>query len=261
MKAKSISGMLIMLWGLLLISGCDPDPQNEPMPEKQLRSCQLIKETNSRFPTDFFYNPAGQLYRTVKTVDNALIIQNDISYNPAGQIAEININQYGGLHRNVFSYNSRNLPDTITYRDQAPSSTIRYAFEYDLAGRITKYSLLRPQDTLSPYYTVVTYPAPFQTKEELFARNAQGNIVLSRTMIKQYDNMKNPFAELKLYPELQFILLNHNVTTQTVVNHIDNSTHSVSNSYVYNPDGYPTQRVSKVNQQAADTTKWTYNCQ
>jgi hypothetical protein len=250
---------LILGLAVLLAFGCGGDEKKEdPVPEGPIQKrCLITKQVGSDVTVDFIYNNAGKLIRANLMYPNnpANNWYQEISYNTSGNVSDIKSfeNNNVEFQREVYTYNSANLPDTIFL--VVNSQTAGYTkYEYDSAKKLIKRIV---GGTTVNNYKEYTYPAPGQVKEILHTRS-NGNLVLNTTTVNQYDNKRNPYSQLGFYSEMLLISPN-NLISSTTTDHIQGTTRSFSNSLIYNAEDYPTQIIA---QSSASTSHiYTYNCQ
>ena len=274
---KKLNRIVVGLAVLLAVS-CGKESKNEdPAPEVQTqnpvqnpapKTCQLIYQSQGS-PSLYYTNDStGKVIRITSPspFPPDYGFYQELLYNADGNIEEVkNYNGNNELNNyQVYTYNADKLPETITNYSVYTNGPIYqgYAlFEYNAAKQLIKKSLLGPSQSVSTNYTVYTYPAPDQSKEEIYSADASGNIRLVSTTITHYDNKKSPYSLLNFMNQ-RMLISKHNDIATFQTNHTTGATHNYTRVYEYNDEDFPV-KVTTTTQgnNFPSTMTWTYNCQ
>ena len=217
-------------------------------------------------------NASGKVIRTFYRSPypgSGLGFDHELIYNADGNISEVKSYDESKvlIGSQVYAYNADKLPETIhTYEVAGGGQAILInyeLYEYNAAKQLIKKSLLGPQQTVSKSYTVYSYPAPDQIKEEVYGLTgaSPNNPVLVSTTVNQYDNKKSPYSLMSFYNR-RVIVSKHNIISSSDTNHNMGKVQIYTVSYVYNDSDYPVKESFLwQGQNFPSVINWSYHCE
>ena len=263
---------------VLLTVSCGKETKNEdPAPEPEIqnpvqnpvqKTCRLIYQSQGSPNLTYTNDSTGKVIRisSPSPYPPDYGFYQELLYNAHGNLAEVR--NYTGNNEltgyQVYAYNADHLPETIKSYSVYTTGTVYGGYElleYNNAKQLIKSSSFGPSQSVSSRYSVFTYPAADQSKEELYGTNASGTMRLITTTLTHYDTLKSPYSLLNFYNHRMLVSKHNDIATYRT-NHDNNTTHNYTRTYEYNDEGYPVSATTTTQGSNFPTTMtWTYMCQ
>ncbi len=280
MKLMKKLNAAVLSLALLLAVSCgketkheDPAPEvitQQPQPQVQnpvQKTCRLVGQSQGSY-INYVNDASGKVIRinASSPFPPDYGFYQELIYNADGNIEEVKSytgnNVLTGYH--TYTYNANRLPETVSNYEVFTNGTIYRGytqFEYNAGMQLIKKSMFGPGQTVSSSYSLYTYPAPDQSKEEDYYADASGNIRLVTTTIMHYDNKRSPYTLLNFMNE-RMLVSKHNDIATFQTNHNNNTTNNYTSTYEYNEEDYPVKRtITTQGSNFPSTMTWAYVCQ